>query len=90
MKERDLSLGRLSRPNIGDLRHRRRITRVLTEYKCRRVVYRDARGQLPRCGDALNALVGLPLDVGIVGFGVLVITYTTLGGFQDVVWTDTL
>jgi len=41
-------------------------------------------------GTVLNALVGLPLDVGIVAFGVLVITYTALGGFQGVVWTDIL
>lgn len=41
-------------------------------------------------GTVLNALVGLPLDVGIVAFGVPVITYTALGGFQGIVWTDIL
>jgi Na+/proline symporter len=41
-------------------------------------------------GTILHALVGLPLDVGIVAFGVLVITYTALGGFQGIVWTDIL
>ena len=41
-------------------------------------------------GTVLYALVGLPLDVGIVVFSVLVITYTALGGFQGVVWTDIL
>lgn len=41
-------------------------------------------------GNVLQALLGTPLRVGIVGFGVFVVAYTLLGGFRGVVWTDIL
>jgi sodium/proline symporter len=41
-------------------------------------------------GRALEILLGVPLRIGIVGFGIVVIASTVLGGFRAVVWTDVL
>lgn len=38
-------------------------------------------------GTALEELLGVPA-AGALAFGLLVVTYTTLGGFRAVVWTD--
>lgn len=39
-------------------------------------------------GDVLGTLAGVPARFGTVGFALLVVGYTSTGGFRGVVWTD--
>lgn len=41
-------------------------------------------------GTVLETLLGVPRQPAVLGFGILVVTYTTLGGFRGVLVTDLL
>lgn len=48
-----------------------------------------ACGQFRVAATMLNNVLGVPLNVGIIVFGIVVIAYTTIGGFSAVAYTDT-
>lgn len=70
--------------------HWRARTRVLAALVTAVLFAGTLAATLVATGTVLNGLLGVPLRLGIVAFGGLVVAYTVLGGFSGVVWTDIL
>lgn len=49
-----------------------------------------ACGQFKVAATMLEGLLGIPLNTGIIIFGLAIIAYTTIGGFSAVAYTDTI
>ena len=49
-----------------------------------------ACGQFKVAATMLEGLLGIPLNTGILIFGLAIIAYTTIGGFSAVAYTDTI